>query len=182
MLDAANRDLTQHPQFAFSAITRYEMTRGFRATKAVRGLTKFLKLVDDSDVLSVSIPELRRTADLWADADRGGDPRGDADVIIAATALESKRVLATGNTAHFTWIPGLTVTDWRSGSPQFAAKRSDKSSEFVGEAPTNWSCAGHRQLADPLAACLAAICGSEGMRVGLCAGTDVDGRRSRWIA
>jgi tRNA(fMet)-specific endonuclease VapC len=117
VLDAANRYLTQHPQFAFSAITLYEITRGFRATRAVRGLTKFLKLVDDSDVLPVSIPVLRRAADLWADAYRGGHPRGDADLIIAATALESKRVLATGNTAHFTWIPGLTVTDWRSGSP-----------------------------------------------------------------
>jgi tRNA(fMet)-specific endonuclease VapC len=117
VLDAANVYLTQHPRFAFSAITLYEITRGFRATKAVRGLTKFLKLVDASDVLPVSIPVLRRAADLWADAYRGGHPRGDADLIIAATALESKRVLATGNTAHFTWIPGLTVTDWRSGSP-----------------------------------------------------------------
>ena len=117
VLDTANRYLAQHPRFAFSAITFYEIVRGFRATRAVRGLSKFLKLVDDSDVLPVSIPVLRRAAELWADAYRGGHPRGDADLIIAATALESKRALATGNTTHFTWIPGLTVVDWRSGSP-----------------------------------------------------------------
>ena len=35
--------------------------------------------------------------------------------IIAATALEHKRVLVTGNTAHFSWVPGLRVEDWRQG-------------------------------------------------------------------
>jgi tRNA(fMet)-specific endonuclease VapC len=117
VLDTANRYLALHSRFAFSAITFYEITRGFRLTGAVRGLSKFLKLADDSDVLPISIPVLQRAADLWADAYRGGHPRGDADLIIAATALESKRTLGTGNTAHFTWISGLTVIDWRSGSP-----------------------------------------------------------------
>lgn len=74
-------------------------------------MAKFLKLADGSDVLPVSLPVLRRAADLWAEAYRGGHPRGGADLIIAAPALESNPVLATGNTAHFTWIPGLTVTD-----------------------------------------------------------------------
>ena len=114
MLDAANRYLAEHSRFVFSSITFYEIIRGFRATRAVRGLAKFLKLADDSDVLPVSIPVLVRAADLWADAYRGGHPRGDADLIIAATALETQRELVTGNTAHFSWIPGLTVADWRS--------------------------------------------------------------------
>ncbi len=28
----------------------------------------------------------------------------------------TRRILATGNAAHFQWIPGLEVTDWRSAS------------------------------------------------------------------
>jgi hypothetical protein len=51
VLDTANRYLAQHSRFAFSAITFYEITRGFRLTGAVRGLAKFHNLVDDSDVL-----------------------------------------------------------------------------------------------------------------------------------
>ena len=35
-------------------------------------------------------------------------------LIIAATALETGRVLVTGNTAHYAWISGLTLEDWRN--------------------------------------------------------------------
>jgi predicted nucleic acid-binding protein len=115
--EAAKLYLARHRRLAFSAISLYEITRGFLATGAVSGLAKFARLVDDSDVLPVSTLILERAARLWADAYRNGHPRGDADVIIAATALESGRVLVTGNSNHFTWISGLTVSDWRSGPP-----------------------------------------------------------------
>jgi predicted nucleic acid-binding protein len=117
VLDVARRYLVQHQRFAFSAITLYEVIRGLRANQAVGALTQFLKLADDSEVVPVSIPVLTHAADLWADARRGGHPRGDADLMIAATALETRRVLVTGNSSHFAWIPGLTVADWRSVAP-----------------------------------------------------------------
>jgi predicted nucleic acid-binding protein len=34
-------------------------------------------------------------------------------LIIAATALEHGRALITGNTAHFQWVPGLQIDNWR---------------------------------------------------------------------
>ena len=54
-----------------------------------------------------------RAAQLRADAQYGGHPSSDADLIIAATAIESGRTLVTGNTAHFNWIQGLVLEDWR---------------------------------------------------------------------
>lgn len=117
VLGTANRYLLQHPCLTFSAFTLYEITRGLLAAGATSGLARFLNLVAKSNVLPVSIPILNRVADLWANASRQGHPRGDADIAIAATALETNRVLATGNTAHFSWIPGLTIVDWRLGSP-----------------------------------------------------------------
>jgi predicted nucleic acid-binding protein len=54
-----------------------------------------------------------RAAELWADARTGGQPHDDADLIIAATALETGRVLVTGNVPHFAWITGLRLEDWR---------------------------------------------------------------------
>jgi tRNA(fMet)-specific endonuclease VapC len=116
VLDAARRYLGEHSRLAFSAMTLYEILRGLQASGATRGLARFLQLVEDSDVLPISIPVLKRAADLWSVAYRGGHPRGDADLLIAATALESGRVLVTGNTVHFTWIPGLAVSDWRAGA------------------------------------------------------------------
>ena len=78
----------------------------------------FLELADESEILPVSIPVLKRAADLWVEALQGGYPRNDADLTIAATALEARRVLATGNTAHFGWIHGLSLADRRSASPE----------------------------------------------------------------
>ncbi len=117
VLNVAQQYLAQHQRFAFSAITLYEILRGLRASQATRGLNTFLKLVGDSDVLPVSVGVLFRAADLWADAGRGGYSRNDADLIIAATALESGRVLVTGNSQHFSWISGLSLADWRAESP-----------------------------------------------------------------
>jgi tRNA(fMet)-specific endonuclease VapC len=86
---------------------------GLKASRASRHLTEFLKTVSTSDVFPVSMSVLMRAADLWADAHAGGHAQNDADLIIGATALEYGRVLVTGNVAHFNWIPGLTIDDWR---------------------------------------------------------------------
>jgi predicted nucleic acid-binding protein len=117
VLVSAREYLAEHQRFAFSAITVYEISRGMRANQATRQLAGFLRTVGTSDVLPVSVPVLMRAADLWAVARNGGNPRDDADLIIAATALESGRILVTGNTQHFSWIPGLRLADWRSATP-----------------------------------------------------------------
>jgi tRNA(fMet)-specific endonuclease VapC len=110
--------LAEHRRLAFSAITYYEIVRGLQAIKAKRGLANFFVKLGGFDVVEISIPVLHRAADLWAEARSGGHPRDDADLIadliIAATALETGRELSTGNTGHFRWIQGLALTDWRT--------------------------------------------------------------------
>jgi tRNA(fMet)-specific endonuclease VapC len=105
--------LTQRNRLSFSAITYYEVVRGLVATGASQQLARFLQIAGNSEVVPVSLTILRRAADLWAAATRGGHSRDDADLIIAASALEVGRVLVTGNTAHYTWIQGLRLDDWR---------------------------------------------------------------------
>ena len=113
VLANARQYLAQHQRLAFSAITVYEIVRGLKATRAVRQLAGFLNTVGTSEVFAVSMPVLMRAADLWVEARARGHPHDDADLMIAATALEQGRTLVTGNTPHFSWIPGLTVEDWR---------------------------------------------------------------------
>ena len=113
VLAKAQQYLTQYGCLAFSAITFYEVVRGLVATRATKQLANFLRTAGNSDLMPVSVPILIRAADLWAAAGTGGHPRDDADIIIAATALESGRVLVTGNTSHFNWIAGLRIEDWR---------------------------------------------------------------------
>ena len=103
----------QHSEFAFSAISRYEVLRGIKEKNAVVQAQRFSVFTQHSVILPITDSILNQTADLWVAARRGGHPNGDADLIIAATALESGRVLVTGNTAHFAWIPNLRLADWR---------------------------------------------------------------------
>ena len=109
----ARQYLSQHAQLSFSSISYYELLRGIKAKQATRQLSAFQQVTSHADIVGVTIPILDRAAELWAVANASGHPRGDADLIIAATALEVGRVLVTGNTQHFSWIPGLRIEDWR---------------------------------------------------------------------
>ena len=109
----ARQYLSQYPQLAFSTISYYEILRGIRAKQATRQLSALQQVASQADMLAVTIPILDRAAELWVMANSGGHPGSDADLIIAATALEVGRVFVTGNTQHFAWIPGLRIEDWR---------------------------------------------------------------------
>ena len=98
-------------------MTVYEIIRGLRSNRATRQRAEFLKTVSTSDVFPVSMSVLMRAAELWAEGRNGGHPHHDADLIIAATALETQRVLVTGNTVHYAWIQGLRLADWRAPTP-----------------------------------------------------------------
>jgi tRNA(fMet)-specific endonuclease VapC len=114
ILAHARKYLAAHSRFSFSTITIYEIVRGLKATGASQQLSHFNAVIVSSDVIPIDMTILTRAADLWAEGKRGGYPSNDADLIIAATALETGRTLVTGNTAHYGWISGLTLEDWRS--------------------------------------------------------------------
>lgn len=105
--------LSQHGQFTISAFTRYELLRGLIERNSAKQLTRFSIFCQKNAVLPIADPVLDRAARLWVTARQGGLPHRDADLIIAATALEHSLELVTGNTSHFSWIPGLRLGNWR---------------------------------------------------------------------
>ena len=114
VLATARQYLAEHQRLAFSTITVYEIVRGLRANRADRQLAEFLRTIGTSELLDVTMPVLTRAAELWSEGRNLGHPHDDADLMIAATALESNRVLVTGNTSHFAWITGLRLANWRA--------------------------------------------------------------------
>ena len=86
---------------------------GRQAQQATTFLTRFDTFCRHSLILPVTEAVLDQAGDLWSTARRGGHSHNDADLIIAATAIEAGRTLVTGNTAQFSWIPGLKLEDWR---------------------------------------------------------------------
>ncbi len=55
-----------------------------------------------------------RAAALYADLYQRGALVPDADLLIAATALDAQRVLVTNNLAHFQRIPNLSIENWKT--------------------------------------------------------------------
>lgn len=105
--------LAAHGAFTISAITRYEVLRGLKNKNASAQLARFHVFCQHARILSVTNDVLDRTADLWVLGRRQGLAPQDADLIIAASALEHGRTLVTGNLSHFRWIPGLSLANWR---------------------------------------------------------------------
>ena len=105
--------LQHYGQFAFSVFTRFEIMRGFREKNARMQESRFEVFCQHSQVLPITDAIFDHATELWVFARRGGYPCADADLLIAATAISEQRVLVTGNTTHFGWMPNLIVEDWR---------------------------------------------------------------------
>ena len=105
--------LRAHGQFAFSAVTRFEIIRGYKERGAAGAFAKFIAFCGHSLIVAVDDAIFDQAADLWAIARQGGHPCDDADLLIAATAILHSRRLVTGNRAHFDWIPNLSLENWR---------------------------------------------------------------------
>ena len=111
--NAANY-LAHHGKFQFSSVTRYEVLRGLKARSATTGVQSFDLLCRNSTVIALSDSIFDRAADLWAYGKQSGHHADDGDFLIAATALELGLAVVTGNTAHFQWMPGVRLANWRS--------------------------------------------------------------------
>ena len=109
----ASRYLSEHSVFAYSVITHYEIVRGLLAVQATRKLQEYRVFASNTLVVPLAEPVLERAAELWVEGHRNGKSHNDADLIIAASALTHARVLVTGNTSHFDWVPGLQLANWR---------------------------------------------------------------------
>lgn len=104
--------LDEHGRFSFSEFTWFEVLRGLLEKKAVAQVNRFENFSDHSEIKLIDGAVLRQAANLWATARVFGNPHGDADLIIAATAQVHALTLITDNMKHFAWITGLELENW----------------------------------------------------------------------
>lgn len=104
--------LQQHGRFTFSVITRYEILKGLKAKAPL--LKSLLLRTAAAKALSCRsrMPSSCRQPKFTPTFYRRGQLILDADILIAAAALERGLVLVTNNLAHFQRILNLKVTSW----------------------------------------------------------------------
>jgi predicted nucleic acid-binding protein len=92
----------RHEQMSLSVITLEEILVGLAHRPSERMARWFERFVGARcEVLTVTVSIARRCAALRGDLRRGGKQRTQADMLIAATAIEHNLALATRNTKDF---------------------------------------------------------------------------------
>jgi tRNA(fMet)-specific endonuclease VapC len=104
--------LATHGRFTISSMTKYEVLRGLKVKSAANQLARLEKFCVHNVVLPVTDSIILRATDIYVDLYRKGSLIGDADILIAATALEHGMALATNNVKHFENIAGLEIQNW----------------------------------------------------------------------
>jgi tRNA(fMet)-specific endonuclease VapC len=108
----AQKYLQHHQVFTFSIITRFEILRGMKVRRATKQLSFFKQFCSQNEIVQLDDNIIGRAADIYADLYKLGQLIGDADILIAATALENGLPVVTNNESHFSRISGLQVLNW----------------------------------------------------------------------
>ncbi len=114
VMAAAHGYLSHFRGFTFSAITRYEILRGLKIKDAHKQISQFEIICGNSRILEINDKIIVRALDIYADLYQRGQIIGDADIFIAATALENNLAVVTNNESHFNRITNLRVLNWNT--------------------------------------------------------------------
>jgi tRNA(fMet)-specific endonuclease VapC len=100
----------RHDGLAISIITYGEIHDGIYASNDPRAKEgAFLQVLRRVEVLPLTRTIMKRFARLRGELRRRGRLIGDADILIAGTALQHGLTLVTRNLRHYQRIPGLSI-------------------------------------------------------------------------
>jgi predicted nucleic acid-binding protein len=106
--------------YTFSVLTVMEMVKGFSRLQREEALTRFLVVVNESEVLPLDRISAELAGRIYSDLERAGRPIGIADVLIAAIAIQHSLPLVTGSTSDYVRIQEvgypLLLKNWREPS------------------------------------------------------------------
>ena len=111
VVNRARKYLGDHRRLTISLVTRFEIF-GLKAKRATAQLAAFDSFCTNNEVLPIADHIIVRAADIYADLHVRGQLIPDADILIAATALENGLVIATNNVDDFGRIAGLRIDNW----------------------------------------------------------------------
>jgi tRNA(fMet)-specific endonuclease VapC len=106
--------LSQSPaNITIPIIAVYEIQVGIGKSSKPRVLSQqFEELTQSVEVLDIGRREAEAAADIRAQLEQSGTPIGPYEILIAGICLAHGGTLVTHNTAEFSRVAGLHITDW----------------------------------------------------------------------
>ena len=83
-----------------------------KAKNETTQLRAFEAFCDVNVIISLTDIIIVHAADIYADLHQRGKLIGDADILIAASAVAHDYTLVTNNKSHYQRIMGLTIENW----------------------------------------------------------------------
>lgn len=102
----------QRYHLAMSAFVYYEVKRGLDLPRRARKYAAFQGITTQTQILVPDLATYDIAAEIYQKLKASGKPIGDADIIIAATALRYGAVLVTRNQKHMKHVDGLQLENW----------------------------------------------------------------------
>lgn len=112
VIPKARAYLAAHSHFTLSIITRYEILRGLKSKGATKQVIDFDRFCARNTILPLTNGAVVKAAEIYADLSVRGELIGDADILIAASALVHGLGVVTNNEDHFNRIRDIHVENW----------------------------------------------------------------------
>lgn len=104
--------INEYGSISLSIISYYEILRGLKALGSKKKLQAFDRFINDCEVEELDRSVIEKAADIYVKLKTHGELVEDADILIAATAMNKGLVVVTDNERHFKRIKGLEIGNW----------------------------------------------------------------------
>ncbi|MBN2266899.1 MAG: type II toxin-antitoxin system VapC family toxin [Candidatus Babeliaceae bacterium] len=128
--------LQRYEEFSISCITFYECLRGHLANNATKRVDDFYSFLMFADIIYLDRPIIEMAAEIYGRLKPQGVLPGDADILIAATALVRGKSVVTNNEKHYAAIHehfALDVENWMTQKASFLQQDEENTQEGIRE-------------------------------------------------
>lgn len=112
VVERVEQYINEYESLTISIFSYYEILRGLKALGSKKKLQAFDRFINDCEIEELERPVVIKAADIYVNLKREGKLVEDADIFIAATALNKGLAVVTDNEKHFKRIKGLDVENW----------------------------------------------------------------------
>lgn len=111
-MDSVSQYVKRHKHISLSIITYYELLRGLKAIGSDKKIAAFQAFMAQCEIIPLTQPIIETAAEIYAALKDQGMLIEDADILIAATAINKGMSLVTDNIEHFRRVHGIKIHNW----------------------------------------------------------------------